>query len=83
MVEQVRNPKALEPTVNPKLSKACQDFESVFLSMLWKQMQKSTGTADDGWNDIAQQAVAKKWAEAGGIGLAKVIYRSVANYPSK
>lgn len=83
MVQQVRSLQTQEPAANPRLLKACQDFESVFLSMLWKQMQKSTGTANDGWNDMAQQAVADKWAQAGGIGLAEVIYRNVANYPSK
>ena len=83
MIQQVRNLHTQEPAANPKLMKACQDFESVFLSMLWKQMQKSTGTANDSWNDIAHEAVANKWAQTGGIGLAKVIYRNVANDPSK
>lgn len=66
--------------VDPKTMKACQDFEAIFLSLLWREMSKSAGVDLGGWDAISQQAMGQKWAQAGGIGLAKVIYEGVAKY---
>ncbi len=63
------------------LMKACVDFESVFLSLLWKEMCKSTQMDLGGWDGMAQHAVGAKWAGTGGIGLAKVIYSRLTNHP--
>ncbi len=63
--------------------KACKDFEAVFLSMLWKEMSKSAGVDLGGWDIIGEQAMGRKWADSGGIGLAKVIYQQVAKYPTR
>lgn len=65
-------------TVDPKLMKACQDFESVFLTMIWKEMQKSADVDLGGWGAFAEQAMGENWAKSGGIGLAKVIYKSMS-----
>lgn len=69
--------------VDPKTMKACQDFEAVFLSLLWAEMSKSTGVELGGWDVMSHQAMGQKWARAGGIGLAKVIYDTVANNPGR
>ncbi|HHW26955.1 MAG TPA: hypothetical protein GXX23_06400 [Firmicutes bacterium] len=71
---------AKDTNVDPKTMKACQDFEAVFLSFLWGEMSKSAGVDLGGWDVIGQQAIGQKWAQAGGIGLAKVIYERVAKY---
>jgi len=63
-----------------RLLKASQDFEAVFLSMIWREMQKSTGTDLGGWDIVAEQAIGKQWAATGGIGLAKVIYRTLSKH---
>jgi len=60
------------------LEKACKDLEGVFLSLLWKTMAKTSGIKLGGWDVLAEEAMGEKWAQAGGIGLAKVIYRSLS-----
>lgn len=62
-----------------RLRKTCRDFEAVFLTMLWREMEKSTNVKLGGWGLIAEQAMGTKWAEAGGIGLAEVMFRQMAN----
>ena len=56
---------------DPKLLKACQDFEAVFLTMIWKEMQKSANVDLGGWGAFAEQAMGENWAKSGGIGLAE------------
>lgn len=65
-----------------RLQKVCQDFESIFLSMIWKEMMKSTGQDLGGWDVLAEQAMGEQWARAGGIGLAKVMYRAMSKHLS-
>ena len=72
--------KAATGPKDAKLEKTCQEFESVFLSMIWKEMQKSTGTDLGGWDTFAEQAMGQHWAKSGGIGLAKVIYKQMAKH---
>ncbi len=57
-----------------QLAKACQDFESVFLTTIWRNMAKSTGVKLGPWDVLLSQAMGNAWAQAGGIGLAKVLY---------
>lgn len=76
--------KATAPT-QPKdlrLEKACTDFEAVFLTMLWRAMEKSSGTDLGNWGVFADQAIGQSWAKSGGIGLAKVIYKSMSKHLS-
>lgn len=62
-----------------ELMKACRQFEGIFLSMLFRAMMKTTGAKDQGpYGTIAEQAFGQKMAEAGGIGLAKVLFNSLA-----
>ena len=55
-----------------RLARSCQDFESVFLTTLWRSMAKNSGMDVGGWDVLLSQAVGKAWAGSGGIGLAKV-----------
>jgi len=62
-----------------ELMQACRQFEGLFLSMLFRAMMKTTGMNDQGpYGTIAEQAFGEKMAEAGGIGLAKVLFDSLA-----
>ncbi|MBE3519442.1 MAG: hypothetical protein IMW97_03960 [Firmicutes bacterium] len=62
-----------------QLMKACREFEGIFLSILFRAMMKTTGAKDQGpYGTIAEQAFGQKMAEAGGIGLAKVLFNSLA-----
>ncbi|HHY34951.1 MAG TPA: hypothetical protein GX510_04855 [Firmicutes bacterium] len=62
-----------------QLMKACLEFEGIFLSMLFRAMMNTTGAKDQGpYGTIAEQAFGQKMAEAGGIGLAKVLFNSLA-----
>ncbi len=70
---------AVEPT-DKSLEKACQEFEAIFLSMIWREMQKSSGTDLGGWDAFAEQALGQHWARSGGIGLAKVIYKGMSKH---
>ncbi|RKD30922.1 rod-binding protein [Thermohalobacter berrensis] len=71
---------------NEELKKACQEFESIFLHMLLKQMrstipdggltQKSAGR--EIFEDMYDQEIAKKATQKGqGIGLAKLLYEQL------
>lgn len=61
-----------------KLMKACREFESVFLSMIWNEMSKSAGLDMAGWDVVSSQAMSGYWAKSGGVGLAKVIYDNMS-----
>ncbi|MGI6667379.1 MAG: hypothetical protein ACOX5Q_08025 [Bacillota bacterium] len=63
-----------------KLLKTCQDFESVFLTMIWKEMQKSSKVDLGVFGAFAEDAMGRSWAKSGGIGLAKVIYKSMSKH---
>jgi Rod binding domain-containing protein len=67
---------------NAKLLKTCQDFESVFLTMIWKEMQKSSGVDLGVFGAFAEGAMGQSWAKSGGIGLAKVIFNSMSKHLS-
>jgi Rod binding domain-containing protein len=72
----------VQGTGDVRLEKACRDFEAIFLTMLWREMLKSTETDLGGWDTFAEQAIGQSWAKSGGIGLAKVIYRGMAKHLS-
>lgn len=66
-----------------KTLKACQEFESVFLTVLWRDMTKSSGLSGGNWDVLLSQTMGKAWANAGGIGLAKVLYNQLSKSSSK
>lgn len=65
-----------------RLLKTCQDFEAVFLSMIWKEMQKSSGTDLGLYGAFAEGAIGQSWARSGGIGLAKVLFKTMSKHLS-
>lgn len=76
-------PKAAAPSKEEsRLQKACQDFEAVFLTMIWREMLKSTKTDLGGYETFAEQAIGDQWAKSGGIGLAKVMYGNMSKHLS-
>lgn len=71
-----------------KLMGACQDFEAVMLSMVFKKMGESAASKDDPlnkgagsdtWRDMLADERAKQMSKTGSIGLADTIYRQLAN----
>ena len=71
-----------------KLMGACQDFESVMLGMVFKQLDQMSGADKDPmtkgagsetWRDMLSEERAKQMSKTGGIGLADSIYRQLAN----
>ena len=63
------------------LKEACQDFESIFLYFLLKQMRStvpktgfiSGGKAEEVFQQMLDEELAKEMAKAGGIGLGKML----------
>ena len=73
----IQGVKASSPE-DKRLAQVCQDFEAVFLSMLWKEMEKSAKTDMGLYGAFAEEAIGKSWAKSGGIGLAKVMLASMS-----
>ncbi|ADQ45127.1 Flagellar protein FlgJ-like protein [Caldicellulosiruptor kronotskyensis 2002] len=77
--------KAYSEKDKQKLKEACEEFESIMLSTIFKQMQKSIpkgglfkeGIADDIFNDMFVDEVSKNASKQGGIGLSKLLYDSM------
>ena len=72
-----------------QVMKACQDFESIFITHLFKTMRnayeddsglfgKSMG--GDFFRDVFEGEVARKVSATGGIGLADMLYKSMTRY---
>jgi flagellar protein FlgJ len=67
-----------------KLKDACQQFESLFLSQMLKEMKKSIPKADgegnkekDTYEDMMYEEVAKSMASSGGVGMANILYQQM------
>lgn len=81
--------KAGKPTTpeQKKLQGACEQFESVMLGIVFKQMSASTGGSDElnkgaanqTWRDMLDDERAQQMTKAGGLGLADSIYQQLAD----
>ncbi len=68
-----------------ELKKACEDFESIFINEMFKEMRKTSfgnGIIQKTqeyklWEDMLYQKVSKEMAESGGIGLSKLLYKQL------
>jgi Rod binding protein. len=78
---------ALEKKDDEQLKKACQDFESIFVSMVLRNM-RATIPKDDLYNNsfgmdiftsMLDDEYAKKISEAGGFGLADILYKQLSD----
>lgn len=78
------NDKNLSQT--DKLKKVSQEFESIFLGYMLKQMRKTVpedplfgnSTAKDIFYEMYDDAVARELSKAGGIGLASLLYKQLS-----
>ncbi|MCL2707808.1 MAG: rod-binding protein [Defluviitaleaceae bacterium] len=72
-----------------ELRKACEDFESYFLQIMFREMRKTS--FDDGgfikksfaekiFTDMMDEETSKSLAKSGGIGLADMLYRQMTAY---
>ena len=75
-----------------KLMEACRNLESVFVNMMFKQMQSTvekTGLTDGGfgeeiYNDMLIEKYAEEASKGSGLGLAQVMYKQLSkNYIKK
>ena len=70
---------------DPKLWKAAQDFQAVFLSQFVKAMRTSPAKGElfeesagrEIFDEMFSEAIAEKMAENGSLGLHQVIYREL------
>lgn len=69
-----------------KLRKACEEFESVMLGIVFKQMSATSkggmldqSAANKQWKDMLEDERAKNMAASGGIGLADALYRDLVD----
>lgn len=67
-----------------KLKEACQQFESLFLTQMLKEMKKSIpksegegGKEKDTYEDMMYDEVAKSMAASGGVGMANILYQQM------
>ncbi len=68
------------------IKKVSEEFESIFLGYMLKQMRKTVpddplfgnSTAKDIFLDMHDEAMSKDLAKAGGIGLAAILYKQLA-----
>ena len=69
-----------------QLRQACKDFEAVFIGKMWQEMQKTVpkegylhGKQEEMYTSMFDQAMSEHLAEAGGVGLADMLYDQLAS----
>ncbi len=67
---------------NKKLYEACQEFESIFISYLLKNMRKTIPNVEENftreiYTSMMDEEVARAVAKGSGIGLADAIYSQI------
>lgn len=88
--------KALERAKSTKddaaLMKTCQEFESLFVNMMFKSMKQATLLDEEDnqfiqksygreiFEDMKDEEMSKKVAQGGGIGIAKVMFKQLSKY---
>ncbi|MGE4423196.1 MAG: rod-binding protein [Pseudodesulfovibrio sp.] len=80
-----KNLSGADPDKLSKLKKACQNFEAVFIGKLWEQMKQSVpkegylhSKQEDSYMSMFDRDFSEKMAQAGGIGLADMIYAQLS-----
>lgn len=83
--------KAKASNDDKALLKVCEDFESIFVNMMFKSMRQASGADEEDalveksfgrgiFEEMRDEELSKKVAEGGGIGIAKVMYRQLKKY---
>ena len=76
-------------TQDAKLKKACKDFEAIFITHLLKTMRTSSeeesglwgkGMGNNLFRDLFDTELGREMSDGGGIGLADLLYQSMARY---
>lgn len=78
--------KAYSQGDQDKLKKACEDFESIFLNMMLKEMratvQKADLTPTDSGRDVFEgmmdDELMKNASKSGGVGLSKILFKQLS-----
>jgi len=78
---------ALEEKDDVKLKKACEDFESIFVNMLFKSMRNTVqeggltkkSHAREMFEGMLNEEMANSISKGQGIGIAKILYDSISN----
>lgn len=76
--------KAIETKDEKELKKACVEFESYFLNMLFKSMRKTItpgmkkSNAEETFQEMLDQQMCQKMAKSGGIGFADMMYNQIS-----
>lgn len=82
--------KAVDSKDEKQLKKACKDFESYFINYIYKQMQSSVNSINNGegivkrsqgediFTEMLAEEYSKQATEQGGIGLADMMYKQLS-----
>jgi peptidoglycan hydrolase FlgJ len=81
----VANTAPTQHTQDMALKKQCQEFESVLIGQMFKQMRPKAEEEDmfgstkerEMFNEMLDGERAKSWAQEGGIGLAAVMFQQM------
>jgi len=76
---------------DPKLKKACQDFETIFLHHMIKTMRSSipegglieAGAGEKVFRDMLDETWANRLSERGGVGIARMLYEDMKKHPER
>ncbi len=83
--------KAKSSNDDQALKKVCEDFESIFVNMMFKSMRQASQFEEEDalveksfgrgiFEEMRDDELSKKVAEGGGIGIADVMYRQLKKY---
>ncbi len=86
LLENAKNEKD-----SAKLEKVCKDLEGVFLTMIFKEMNKSVqksklldgGYAEETYNDMLTEKYADEATKGSGVGIAKMLFKQLSSSNSK
>lgn len=76
--------KAIEEKDEKELKKACVEFESYFLNMMFKSMRKTIvpgmekSNAQEMFQEMLDQQMCQDIAEGGGIGFSDMLYNQLS-----
>jgi len=75
--------KAYTEKDEKELREACQDFESIFVNMLLKEMRKSVPSssssyAENTFTEMLDEELANEMSKGGGIGIADMMYKQLS-----
>lgn len=82
-VSSARSGKSNDNDNSRELRQACQDFEEIFLRLVLKEakINKSMFEGEGAfqvYGDLTRETLAKAMAQAGGLGLADVLYQQLS-----